>query len=57
MNPTMTFVSVCSRVGHTPGSHTTFDNVCELKFAAHVEAAAYSENSVRLARSPAEISG
>lgn len=41
----MTVVSVCSKIGHTPGSQTTFDP-WESKFAAQVAAAEYSENNV-----------
>lgn len=36
-------------MGHTPGSQTTFDP-WELKFAAQVAAAEYSENNVNQAK-------
>lgn len=51
----MMVVSVCSRVGHTPGSHTT-PVPFELKFTAQVAAAQYSENRVKSAKSSAETS-
>ena len=51
----MMVVSVCSRLGHTPGSHTTLVPF-ELKFAAQVAAAQYSENRVKVAKLLAETS-
>jgi hypothetical protein len=55
MNPVMTVVSICSRIGHTPGSQTTFDP-WELKFAAQVAAAEYSENNVNQVKVSGETS-
>jgi hypothetical protein len=56
MNPVMIVVSNPSRTWHTPGSQTTFDP-WELKFAAQVAAAEYSENSVNWVKISGGTSG